>query len=110
MNRWNIPSWLEAEVIARDTDCVYCRSPFSDRDGPKRSRPSWEHIINDMRIVTRENIVLCCIGCNASKGAREVQAWLASPYCQMRGIGPHTVAPVVQDAISRCYPASAGGA
>ena len=100
MNRWNIPSWLEAEVVARDTDCVYCRSPFSAQEGPKRSRPSWEHIINDMRIITRENIALCCIGCNASKGAKELNAWLLSPYCRTHGISAKSVAPIVRGALS----------
>ena len=96
MNRWNIPTWLEGEVAARDTDCVYCRTPFSSQDGPRRSRQSWEHIINDMRIITRENIALCCIGCNASKGSKELTVWLQSSYCKSRGITPFTVAPVVR--------------
>jgi len=110
MNRWRIPSWLEIEVIARDTDCVYCRSPFSAPSGPKRSRPSWEHIVNDIHIITRENIVLCCIGCNASKGAKDLEIWLSSLYCQSHGITADTVAPIVRDAISRRIPVTAGGA
>lgn len=99
MNRWNIPDWLEKEVIRRDSSCVYCRTPFAPLEGPYRSRPSWEHIVNDLAVVTRENIVLCCVGCNASKGARDLGVWLTSPYCQSRGIGPATVATVVRDAL-----------
>ena len=100
MNRWNIPRWLEAEVTARDTNCVYCRTPFALHDGPRRARQSWEHIVNDMRIITRENIALCCIGCNASKGARDLTVWLKSKYCMSRGITPSTVAPVVRSFLS----------
>ena len=100
MNRWNIPDWLEREVIARDTCCVYCRAPFTSREGPRRSRASWEHIINDARIVTRANIALCCIGCNASKGTKTIEAWLSSEYCKLRGISSSTVAAVVREAIS----------
>lgn len=100
MNRWNIPRWLEEEVAVRDTDCVYCRTPFTPRDGPRRSRSSWEHIINDARIITRENIALCCIGCNASKGAKELVVWLQSDYCKSRGITPSTVAPIVRAFLS----------
>lgn len=100
MNRWNIPSWLEDEVTARDMDCVYCRTPFASHDGPRRSRQSWEHIINDIRIITRENIALCCIGCNASKGAKDLAFWFLSNYCKVRGITPSTVAPVVRAFLS----------
>src|SRR2546425_11349031 len=62
MNRWNIPDWLEQEVRARDDHCIYCRAEFAIASALRRSRPSWEHIVNDARIVTRENIALCCIG------------------------------------------------
>jgi len=44
MNRWNIPEWLEREVILRDKACVYCGAVFG-ADGRFGNRPSWEHII-----------------------------------------------------------------
>ncbi len=101
MNRWNIPTWLEVEVSVRDTHCVYCGAPFCGREGPRRGQRSWEHIVNDVRIVSRENIALCCIGCNASKGAKEIGAWLTSRYCQLRGISASSVASVVRAALAR---------
>jgi 5-methylcytosine-specific restriction endonuclease McrA len=67
-NNWNIPDWLENEVRKRDKTCVYCGIEFSPAKVSKKSAASWEHIINDAKIITRENIVLCCCGCNASKG------------------------------------------
>jgi len=100
-NRWNIPSELEREVIQRDLECVYCGATFGDSNAPRRSRPSWEHIVNDARIVTTANIALCCIGCNSSKGAKDIEAWLSSRYCTQRGISFHSVAPVVKQAIVR---------
>ena len=99
MNRWKIPDWLEREVKERDTCCVYCRAPFAPRNGPRAKRASWEHIVNDARIITRANIALCCIACNASKGAKSVKAWLSSKYCKFRGISASTVAAVVRDAL-----------
>lgn len=99
MNRWNIPVALEREVLARDTHCVYCGVAFAVIGGARRDRPSWEHIINDEAIVTKWNIALCCIGCNARKGARLLAAWLGSNYCQRRGITADSVAPVVQAAL-----------
>ncbi len=99
MNRWNIPSWLEHEVLERDSSCVYCRTAFADQ-APRRSRRSWEHIINDASIVTRENIALCCIGCNASKGTKALAVWLESRYCASRGITADSIAGVAQAALA----------
>jgi 5-methylcytosine-specific restriction endonuclease McrA len=98
-NKWNIPPSLETEVRNRDLVCVYCGQAFTSPKVSARSSPSWEHIINDATIVTRENIALCCRGCNASKGQKRVSDWLLSPYCQKRGITAGTVAPIVQQAI-----------
>jgi len=44
---------------------------------------------------------LCCCGCNASKGQKGLSLWLRSDYCKTHGIGPGTVAPVIQAAIDR---------
>src|SRR5208283_3749610 len=69
MNRWNIPTSLEQEVIERDKSCVYCGVAFG-----AENRPSWEHIVNDARIITRENITLCCRACNSSKGVKPLES------------------------------------
>jgi hypothetical protein len=100
MNRWNIPRWLEQEAIARDTSCVYCRVSFESTPATRSVRPSWEHIVNDARIITRENIVLCCIGCNASKGQKSLAVWLDSKYCKARGITHETIAPIARAALA----------
>ena len=101
MNRWNIPDWLEREVIERDPCCVYCGIEFVPANEARKTKPSWEHIVNDARIVTRENIAICCRSCNASKGAKDLKAWLQSTYCKRKGINEETVAKVVRDACSR---------
>jgi hypothetical protein len=98
-NNWNIPQWLEKEMRARDKRCVYCGVVFTPSAVSKKSAASWEHIINDAKIITRENIALCCRGCNASKGQKQLSLWLQSNYCKERGISPETVAPVVKQAI-----------
>ncbi len=67
-NNWNIPKELEQEVRLRDKVCVYCGVEFTPTKISKKTAASWEHIINDAKIITRENIALCCCGCNASKG------------------------------------------
>jgi len=101
VNSWNIPSWLEKEVRERDKACVYCGIQFTPAKVSRRSAASWEHIINDATIVTRENIALCCCGCNASKGQKKLSAWLKTTYCKERGITPDTVAIIIKEAIAR---------
>tara|TARA_R110000823_G_scaffold315599_2_gene448584 strand:- start:499 stop:813 length:315 start_codon:yes stop_codon:yes gene_type:complete len=98
-NNWNIPAWLEAEVRDRDRVCVYCGVEFTPAKVSRGSAASWEHIINDAKIITRENIALCCCGCNSSKGQKQLSAWLESTYCKQRGITPEKVAPIVKEAI-----------
>jgi 5-methylcytosine-specific restriction endonuclease McrA len=100
-NNWNIPAWLETEVRERDKTCVYCGTPFTPVNISRKSAASWEHIINNAKIVTRENIVLCCCGCNSSKGQKKLSDWLQSKYCKDRGITPETVAPIVKAAIKK---------
>ena len=101
MNRWNIPMQLEQEVLARDKACVYCGVEFRLLARPRGAKPSWEHIINDAKIITRENIARCCMSCNASKGAKDLAVWLQTKYCQQKGINESTVAKVVRNALLR---------
>ena len=96
MNRWNIPAWLEREVVERDRCCVYCGVEFLATNEARKTKPSWEHIVNDARIVNRENIARCCVSCNASKGAKNLADWLNSKYCRKRGITEYSVAQVVK--------------
>jgi len=101
-NQWNIPSWLEKEIIDRDKHCVYCQVELIDKvpkTGSRKTVASWEHIINDARIVTKENIARCCFSCNASKGAKILSEWMKSPYCQNNGITSESVAEVVKTAL-----------
>jgi 5-methylcytosine-specific restriction endonuclease McrA len=99
-NNWNIPDWLEKEVRERDKACVYCGVEFVVSTISKKSTASWEHIINDAQINTRENIALCCRGCNASKGQKKLSVWLQSTYCKDRGITVDTVAPIIKQVIA----------
>jgi len=99
MNKWNIPDWLESEILKRDKNCVYCGITFGASQESRKDLATWEHIVNDARIVTRENIARCCFSCNASKGAKELSHWLDSEYCKKRGITIDTVAEVVKQAL-----------
>lgn len=88
------------EVRTRDKACVYCGTPFTSTKISRKSAASWEHIINDEKIITRENIVLCCCGCNASKGQKQLSVWLQSKYCKERGITQESVTQIIKEAIA----------
>ena len=100
-NNWNIPRWLEEKVRERDKCCVYCGVEFTPSNLSRKSAASWEHIINDAKIITIENIALCCCSCNASKGQKQLSVWLQSKYCKDHVINAKTVAPIVKQAIER---------
>jgi len=102
MNNWGIPDWLEKEVRERDKACVYCGIQLIEKmppRGPRQAVATWEHIINDASIITRENIARCCVACNSSKGTKKLSDWLQSSYCKKREITKDTVAEVVRDAL-----------
>lgn len=102
MNRWGIPSWLEEEVKARDKNCVYCGVNMIDKmpqGGSRKTVATWEHIINDASIITRENIARCCSACNSSKGTKDLADWMHSDYCKRHGITEETVADIIRQAL-----------
>ncbi len=97
-NRWGIPKEVEEAVLVRDKVCVYCGNEFTSE---KKFKPSWEHIINDISIATMENIALCCVGCNASKGTKQLRDWLDSSKAKDRGISQQTLSPVVLEFLEK---------
>jgi len=102
MNKWEVPTWLEAVVRRRDRTCIYCRIPFLEFPasiGSQKAVATWEHIINDSSIVTRENIARCCGSCSSSKGTKTLSDWLDTSYCKQRGITRGTIAGVAQQAL-----------
>ena len=101
MNNWNIPDWLEKEVLKRDKVCVYCGVRFGSDKKSRKTQATWEHVINDASIVTRENIVRCCVACNSSKGTKSLSKWINSSYCKKKNIDKSTVADIIKKALRR---------
>jgi 5-methylcytosine-specific restriction endonuclease McrA len=95
-NNWGIPKVIEKFVLERDQLCVYCGAELSSERKRKRS---WEHIVNDVSISTLENIALCCVGCNASKGAKLLQDWIESSNAKKRGITRETLSKIILNAL-----------
>lgn len=100
-NRWGIPKNVEELVKKRDLNCVYCGIFFTNSVPNHKTRPTWEHIINDIRINGSDNIALCCGSCNASKGTKKLIDWLNSKYCMAKGITKENVAIVVKEYLNR---------
>lgn len=100
-NRWGIPRHVEEFVKQRDLYCVYCGISFINSTPSRKTGPTWEHIINDIRINGPDNIALCCGSCNASKGSKLLTDWLNSKYCLTKGITKDNVATVVIKHLNR---------
>ena len=98
-NRWGIPKEVENIVIERDKKCVYCGVEFSTSENNRKARQSWEHI-NDVKINGADNIALCCVSCNASKGSKDLKEWLNSNYCLKKGITEESVSTGVRKYLS----------
>jgi len=94
MNNWKIPEKLEKYIINRDKKCVYCKNSFIIKD--KKRSMTWEHVINDASIITKDNIVLCCRSCNSSKGSKKLADWLNSDYCKNKNINYTSVDLVIK--------------
>lgn len=97
-NSWGIPKHIEDLVLQRDKSCVYCGCDFSDTERSKKK--SWEHIINDINITTLDNIALCCIGCNASKGNKPLNIWFYSEKAMKRGVNIQTISDVIKKSLN----------
>ena len=95
-NRWGTTKEVEEFVKKRDANCVYCGVEFVSNQASAKLSPSWEHIINDIRLNNSDNIALCCRSCNASKGAKTLEDWLKSSYCKNKNIHQDNVAMVVR--------------
>ena len=98
-NQWRTPRDLALHIASRDLACIYCGNQFSPIGPIGRRRASWKHIINDLALITEENIAVCCMGCNASKGTKDLHVWLQSVYCAANYINDATLAPVARSAL-----------
>lgn len=99
-NRWRIPKDVEEFISKRDTKCVYCGVVFSTKNNSRKNKQSWEHIVNDIRINGTDNIALCCMSCNASKGSKLLEDWLKTDYCRKKEITVDSVDDVVKMALN----------
>lgn len=98
-NRWGIPKEVENFVIERDKKCVYCGVEFSTSENNRKNKKSWEHIINDIKLNGADNITLCCVSCNASKGNKSLNDWISGNYCKKKQITFDSVSSIIKNSI-----------
>ncbi|MCU4462941.1 HNH endonuclease [Acinetobacter pittii] len=86
---------MEKLVLERDKDWVHCGCEF----GTKKSKKVMGTIIHDIKITMLDNIALCCVGFNVSKGNKELSNWLYYENAHKRGITSDTIAEVIRVAL-----------
>jgi hypothetical protein len=102
----------EAEPGARDRACVHCwkvmksYAEIQAGRGTVADQASIEHLNFDGPFYVRdglrkEDIVMCCRGCNSSRGEKKLLEWFRSDYCVSRKINEETVAQVVKEYLRR---------
>ncbi|MFH1228801.1 MAG: HNH endonuclease [Candidatus Aenigmatarchaeota archaeon] len=87
-------------LIKRDKRCVYCHDEF----GSGGRKDSVEHIDNDTwkkNPAVLEDLAICCMSCNGSKGTLKLLDWFETPYCKINNINKETVAQVIKDWIKQ---------
>lgn len=107
-NKFGIPDDILTEMRQRDVACAYCRKvmvfPYSranvaDSATIEHLRETGPFHWNDG--LAAEDIVMCCSGCNSSRGQKTHADWFLSKYCIERGITTKTVSKEVCDYLSR---------
>lgn len=68
-------------LVEQNGRCRYCRTPFTTTG---KTRATIDHVIPLAKggTHTPDNIVLACLSCNSSKGAKDVGVFLAMIRCQ----------------------------
>ncbi len=110
-NRFGIPIDIENEIRERDTDCVYCRrqmKSYHQVKGTRGDQATIEHFNLDGPFywshgLEKEDLAICCRGCNSSRGMKKLLEWFETPYCVERNINENTVANPVKKYIRRKY-------
>jgi len=107
-NQFGIALRDEQALRERDKTCAYCHKAMQTFPeikagrGAREDLASIEHLNFDGPFYIKdglriEDIVICCIGCNSSRGVRRHLDWFKSAYCAQRNINPDTVAVPVQN-------------
>jgi hypothetical protein len=101
-NNYGIPAETEAEIMARDVVCAYCRKEMVDpKSTPDRTKWATIEHLNHLPTSqfqypkTAEYFVMACQPCNSSRRDKPLAAWVAEKRIA------DIVAPVVKAYLTR---------
>jgi hypothetical protein len=105
-NKFGIRREDEEALRARDRACAYCAKLMKTR-AELRVGTAWtgqatiEHLNFDepfyvSKGLQKEDVVICCLACNSSRGTKRLLDWFKSVYCARRNITADTVAEPVK--------------
>jgi hypothetical protein len=111
-NSFGISRQDEEELRARDKTCVYCRkvmrthAEIKATRGKRADEATIEHLNFAGPFYVRdglqvEDLVICCRGCNSSRGERRLSDWFKQDYCVSRNINEGTVSEPVARYLQR---------
>jgi len=107
-NKFGIPEDELQKLHARDKKCAYCHKEmiFPFISNKQRDCATIEHLNFDgpfywNKGLKIQDIVICCGGCNSSRGKKELNDWFGSKYCLERNINENTVSAPVKDYLNR---------
>jgi hypothetical protein len=103
-NRFGIPEEIERRLRERFKTCAYCGREMQLHAGVRgcpADKVTIEHLNRHGPFywsdnLREEELVLCCGGCNSSRGTKLLAAWFESSYCRDNGISATTVAEEVR--------------
>ena len=97
-NNYGLPREKLQKIFERDQVCVYCKKIMTEHNN-KNQRTDWftiEHLNYLPPYNNPETVVMCCWGCNSSRGNKKIRDWFKKPYCTNKNINENTVAKPVQ--------------
>lgn len=118
-NKFQIPQEVLDRVGEPDNRCVYCIQPLEEykhHAGSKNRMATIEHLREEGPFywrdvvvdgvlkqggVKEEDLAICCVSCNSSRGAKPLIDWFAGEYCRERNIDRATVRGRVREYLRR---------
>src|SRR5262249_43554216 len=99
-NKFGIPQEVESRLRRKFKVCAYCRREMQEYAGVRgcpSDKATIEHLNRNgpfywSKGLREEDLVICCGGCNSSRGTKRLADWFRSRYCRDKGIRSTTVA------------------
>ncbi len=100
-NNYGLPGDALDLIFKRDEVCVYCKKNMADHhaNNPRADWYTIEHLNYLPPWSNPATVVMCCWGCNSSRGNKKLEDWFMTDYCLTRNIALNTVTETVREYI-----------